>query len=198
MNMTSTTCNLPPIGLRLWASFSFLSVLVKATNLRLPTRSVSSHSSWFSLPKNVMESIFPMICEQSSLSNSDEGSASEFVMLLRFLIALSDRLVYVSIHYKLRLIVHHLEWYLLDDNMCNLWDIVILELLFALNIEGRKWGWDNLGRIACLGHVFFCKAWGGGTWLSKGWSGKLGVEWTGIASKMLKALDAERGTLNMP
>lgn len=58
-----------------------------------------------------------MRCEQSS---SEEGSASEFVMFLRFLITLSDRLVHVSIHYELRLNAHHLEWYLLDDNMCDL------------------------------------------------------------------------------
>lgn len=60
-NMTSTTCNFPLLGIWLWAPFSFFSILVKATNLRLPTRSVPSHSNWFSLPKNVTESIFPMI-----------------------------------------------------------------------------------------------------------------------------------------
>lgn len=102
-------------------------------------------------------------------------------MFLRFLIAVSDRLVHVSIRYKLGLNAHHLEWYLLDDNMCKIWDIVILEFLFALNLQGRKRGCDDLVRRACLGHVFFCKAWGGGTWLSKGWSGKLSVEWIRIA-----------------
>jgi hypothetical protein len=49
-----------------------------------------------------------------------------------------------------------------------------------LDVEGGKRGCSDLGRKACLGHVFFCKTCGR-IQLSKGWLGRLSVQWTRTA-----------------